>query len=158
MQASAPPTITTFELTERLFTLLRRITLDPQADHLRAVEEHDLTISQVRSLLLLACTDPEALPGGRIAERLAISPAAISRALDGLVRQGLLDRRESTDDRRVHPFAITAAGREIAEELTALKRAQLDRFVSSLEPEQRERLGAALDGLDLDLDPKEQLS
>ena len=89
---------------------------------------------------MLACSDPEPLPGGRIAERLGISPAATSRALDGLVNKGLLVRSESAEDRRVRLFAITAAGRDAAERLTALKRAQLERFVAGLEPGQREAL------------------
>lgn len=147
--ASPPSSESASALSERLFTLLRRLTLDPSgADHFRAIEEHDLTISQVRALLLLACTDPEPLPGGRIAERLGISPAAISRALDGLVRSGLLERGESDRDRRVRPFAITATGRAVAEELAALRRAQLDRFVATLDEGQRELLGAALAALD----------
>jgi len=121
--------------------------LNPEADHLRAVDELELTLTQVRALHMLACTDPEALPGGQVAERLGISAAATSRALDGLVTKGFLVRAESAADRRVRPFAITAAGRDAAERLTALKRAQLERFVAELEPDQREALSRALDDL-----------
>lgn len=137
-------------ISEGLFTLLRRLTLDPEADHFRAIEEHDLTVSQVRALLVLACSDPDPLPGGQIAERLGISPAAISRALDGLVRGGFLVRTESPADRRVRLLAITDSGRAVAEELSALRRAQLERFVAALDDDQREALGAALASIDPD--------
>jgi DNA-binding MarR family transcriptional regulator len=147
MQASGSGTISTTRLGEQLFELLRRVTTDPEGDHLRAIEEHDLTLSQVRALLTLNCAE-EPLPGGRIAERLGISPAAISRALDGLVRQGLVERCEPTVDRRVRPLAITPAGREVADQVTALKRAQLERFVASLGERQKQLLEAAIDSLD----------
>ena len=145
MQVSSPTTRT--RLGEQLFELFRQLTLDPEADHLRAVDELDLTLSQVRAIHMLACSDPEPLSGGQIAERLGISPAATSRALDGLVNKGILVRTESAEDRRVRLFAITADGRAAAERLAALKRAQLERFVAGLEPGQREALSAALDDL-----------
>ena len=145
MQVSSPTTRT--RLGEQLFDLFRRLTLDPEADHLRAVDELELTLSQVRAIHMLECSDPEPLSGGRVAERLGISPAATSRALDGLVNKGFLVRTESDEDRRVRLFAITAAGRAAAERLAALKRAQLERFVAGLEPGQREALSAALDEL-----------
>jgi DNA-binding MarR family transcriptional regulator len=149
VQASGQGTVSSTRLGEQLFELLRRVTTDPEGDHLRAIEEHDLTLSQVRALITLNCA-AEPLPGGRIAERLGISPAAISRALDGLVRQGLVERCEPSEDRRVRPLAITPAGREVAEEVTALKRAQLERFVASLDERQRELLETAIDSLDDD--------
>lgn len=148
MQASATTTPTS-RLGDQLFALLRRLTLDPESDHLRPVEEHDLTVSQVRALLVLACHEPEPLPGVRIAERLGISAAAISRALDGLVRKGFVTRSESESDRRVRLLRLTDAGRATAEELSALRRAQLDRFVATLDAEQREHLATAFDSLDL---------
>jgi len=143
VQVSSPTTRT--RLGEQLFELFRQLTLDPEADHLRAVDELDLTLSQVRAIHTLACSDPEPLSGGRIAERLGISPAATSRALDGLVNKGILVRTESAEDRRVRLCAITPDGRAAAERLAALKRAQLERFVAGLEPGQREALSAALD-------------
>jgi DNA-binding MarR family transcriptional regulator len=141
MQAS-PATET--RLGEQLFALLRRLMLNPEADHLRAVDELELTVTQVRAIHMLACSDPEPLPGGQVAERLGISPAATSRALDGLVNKGFLARTESAADRRVRLFAITDGGRDAAERLTALKRAQLEQFVAGLEPAQRETLSRAL--------------
>ncbi|KAB2861671.1 MAG: MarR family transcriptional regulator, partial [Bauldia sp.] len=106
-------------------------------------------LSQVRAIHVLVCCDPEPPPGGRVAERLGISPAATSRALDALVTKGFVARTESPEDRRVRLFAITAAGRAAAARLTALKRAQLERFVAGLEPAQRQTLSRSLDELDL---------
>ena len=84
--------------------------------------------------MVLACSDPEPLAGGEIAERIGVSPAAVSRALDGLVQKGFAERRESTDDRRVRLVTITGPGRDLAEDLITLRRAQIDRFLDSLDP------------------------
>ncbi len=100
MQAS--PSLIPTTLSGQLFVLVKQLMLDPEADHLRAIEENDLTVSQVRALMLLAGSD-EPVPGARIAERLGFSPAAVSRALDGLVRDGFVVRSESAEDRRVRP-------------------------------------------------------
>jgi DNA-binding MarR family transcriptional regulator len=153
VQASGTRTISPAHLADGLYGLLRELTLGSDGDQLRAIEDHDLTVSQVRSLLVLA-SDPEPLPGGRIAERLGISPAAISRALDGLVRQGLVERREHGEDRRVRPLAITPAGREVAEQMAALKRAQLQRFAESLDERQLTLWEAALESLEDDAEDR----
>lgn len=147
--ADAPVVLEPTELVDGLAVLLKRLLLDPKPDEFRAIEELDLTVSQVRALKLIACSDPEPLSGGRIAEQLGVSPAAISRALDGLVRRGLLARTESPEDRRVRPFAITGPGRSTAGELSALRRGQLEHFVRQLDSRQRDRLGDALEALNL---------
>ena len=107
-------------------------------------ERHPAITDRQREVIVLiaaGCSNDE------VGERLGISPAATSRALDGLVNKGILVRTESAEDRRVRLFAITADGRAAAERLAALKRAQLERFVAGLEPGQREALSAALDDL-----------
>ncbi len=121
--------------------------LTPEDDHFKAIEENDLTVSQVRALVMLACDDPEPIAGGQIADRIGASPAAVSRALDGLVQKGFVTRRESTTDRRVRLFATTAPGRELADDLVALRRAQIDRFLNTLDLAERERVHDALEPL-----------
>lgn len=149
MQPSAQAYAPAAERTsERLFRLLRSIVLSPGTDHFSLVEENDLTVSQVRATMTLACADPEPLSAARLAERLGISAPAMSRTLDGLVQKGFVKRTESNADRRVRPLNITAAGRELAEGLTALRRAQIDRFLEGLASEQTALLSAALEAID----------
>jgi DNA-binding MarR family transcriptional regulator len=133
---------------ERLFRLLRSIILSPEIDHFSLIDENDLTVSQVRATMTLACADPEPLSGARLAERLGISAPAMSRTLDGLVQKGFVERTESSADRRVRLLNITAAGRDLAEGLTALRHAQIDRFLDGLTGEQTDRLADALESLD----------
>ena len=144
MQASVSPTAAPPAVGDLVHGLLRAILLTPEDDRFRVIEENDLTVTQVRATVMLACSDPEPLAGGRIAERIGASPAAVSRALEGLVRKGFVTRHESEEDRRVRPFSITDPGRELAGDLVALRRAQIDRFLDTLDAAHRDRLRDAL--------------
>lgn len=148
VQASSPaPTEAPADpagLAGRLGDLLRALFLDPDADHLDAIEKRELSLTQVRALYLLATEPDEAIAAGVLAERLGLSPAAISRSLDTLVRRRLVSRRQCRKDRRIRLVRITSAGQELVDELVALRNAGLERFVGRLDSEQRDRLSAAL--------------
>jgi DNA-binding MarR family transcriptional regulator len=126
-----------------VYALMRTVQMSPEDDRFKAIEEHDLSVTQLRATATLSCAG-EPLSGGAIAERVGATPGAVSRALDDLVQKSLVTRRESEDDRRVRLFSVTALGGELAAELFALKRAQVDRFVESLDEADRERLETAL--------------
>jgi DNA-binding MarR family transcriptional regulator len=134
----------TSSVADLVYALLREVMLTPDADRFGVIEENDLTVSQVRAIVMLACSDPEPIAGGRIAERIGASPAAVSRALDGLVQRGFITRRECEQDRRVRLFSITEPGRRLADDLVALRHAQIERYLETLEPADRERIGDAL--------------
>jgi DNA-binding MarR family transcriptional regulator len=117
--------------------------MSPEDDRFKAIEEHPHCVTQLRATATLSCAG-EPLSCGANAERVGATPGADSRALDDLVQKSLVTRRESEDDRRVRLFSVTALGGELAAELFALKRAQVDRFVESLDEADRERLETAL--------------
>ncbi len=48
--------------------------------------------------------------GSELAHSLEITPPTVSAAVDGLVRRGLVERSEATEDRRSIPLRITPAG------------------------------------------------
>ncbi len=123
--------------------LQRRLLLDPRADHLGAIEERNLSLAHVRALYLLAGLE-EPLSAGALAERLGLSPAAMSRTLDTLVRRRLATRRESSADRRVRLVEIADKGRALVGELFALRAAGFERFASTLVPDLRRRLAEVL--------------
>jgi len=131
---------------DQLGALLRRLFLDPRADHLGAIEDKRLCLSQVRALFILAGRQTP-ITAGELAGRVGLSPAAMSRSLEALVKRRLVTRRESSSDRRVRLVEIAARGEAIVEELIALRRAGLERFVADLEPEPRAQLSAALDAI-----------
>jgi DNA-binding MarR family transcriptional regulator len=143
MQASPATTSRPATLGDLVYALMRAVQMSPEDDRFKAIEEHDLSVTQLRATATLACAG-EPLSGGAIAERVGTTPGAVSRALDALVGMVLVRRRESEAHRRVRLFWVTAAGGEPAARLFALKRAQADRFVERLDAGDRGRLEAAL--------------
>ncbi len=57
------------------------------------------------------------LPPHELAERAGVTRATISGLLDGLQREGLLQRMHDADDGRRLQIVLTARGRRLAEEL-----------------------------------------
>ena len=135
-QRSAPTA--TQHAAELLYALTRRVTLTTTAERIRKLEESELSMTQVKALLLLV--EGGRHTGGQIAERLGISPAAASRAIDSMIQKGLATRSECADDRRVRLLEATAAGVELASSIADLRKAQIEQFLETLEP-------VVLDGL-----------
>lgn len=122
-------------------TVLVNKSASAEAFHLAA--ERDLSISQMRLIFHLDGAErPPALH--ELAELIGLSVAATGRAVDGLVRAGLVTRTEDPDDRRVKLLANTPAGHELLERFTASKRAGATRLVEALTDDERERLSATL--------------
>jgi DNA-binding MarR family transcriptional regulator len=156
VQTSLPrngPSAAPEAVAERLGELLRALLLDPRADHLGAIEEHGLSVTQVRALLLLSAEPPDELTPGAIAERLGLSPAAISRALDALVRRDLVVRRECREDRRVRRVSLTAAGRRLIDEVMSLRDRGIARHLERVPEPARAQLAAALAAIGPSLAP-----
>lgn len=62
------------------------------------------------------------LPGikqAQLAERMGIAGPTLVRILDGLERQGMIERRDSPDDRRVKEIHLTAQARPVVEQISA---------------------------------------
>lgn len=83
---------------------------------LRARDQHrpdGLTIAQIRALMALHDTDE--LPAGQLAKRADLNPASMTAMLDHLERDGVIERRRSTEDRRMCFVSLTAEGRALVE-------------------------------------------
>ena len=105
------------------------------------LDELDLSMSHVKALGVLADSGCE-LSVKEVSEELGLSFPGGSRTVDALMRRGYLERREDEQDRRMKRIGITDAGRIIEARLEGL-----EQFTSSLTPEQRTRLMAALSDL-----------
>jgi DNA-binding MarR family transcriptional regulator len=136
----------TRELARQLAGLFRYLTLAGGGDFLREVSELDLSLTQLKALSLLD-ERPAALSLKDVSEQLGLSVPTTSRAVDGLVRRRLVDRDEDALDRRVRRVGLTAAGRRVVENLTAIRMAGLNRLVESFSNEERKKLAAALEAI-----------
>jgi DNA-binding MarR family transcriptional regulator len=137
------------EIAAQLGAVVNHVFLFDQGEMLRTMEESGLTPTQCKALLALAGPGENAEPRQitEIAERLGVSPPAMSRAVDGMFRKRLLTRVEDEQDRRVRRIAITPKGERLVAKLVSIRLASLEAFVSTLTAVQRRKLDAALDAL-----------
>jgi DNA-binding MarR family transcriptional regulator len=112
------------------------------AEGLSALADADLSWSQVRVTMLLACS--EQLPIRSVSERLGISVHSAGRTIDQLVELGIVDRRESQTDRRVKLVSLTPRGAEIIDQQLALRRRALQVFLDRLPDDRVTALAEAL--------------
>jgi MarR family transcriptional regulator, organic hydroperoxide resistance regulator len=104
-----------------------------------------LTLSQYH--LIAALESSPSLPVGRLAEAAGVSSPTATRMLDGLERDGLIERSPSEQDRRSVSVSLTEAGREaqraerrrlerkrraLAEQLTPAERRQANALLRRL--------------------------
>jgi DNA-binding MarR family transcriptional regulator len=107
------------------------------------LDELDLSMSHVKALQVLADCGCE-LSVKEVSEELGLSLPGASRAVDALLRRGYVERREDEQDRRMKRIGITDGGRDVAHRIVGARLEGLEQFASSLTPEQRTRLMAAL--------------
>ncbi|MGZ4267711.1 MAG: MarR family winged helix-turn-helix transcriptional regulator [Solirubrobacteraceae bacterium] len=110
------------------------------------MEELDLNFTCFKALHTLLEDDRE-ISVKQVAERLGMSLPGASRTVDAMLRQGLLERREDPDDRRMKRVRVTDHGRDVARRIETARLAGAEQYLAALTPEQRERLSAALSDL-----------
>jgi DNA-binding MarR family transcriptional regulator len=73
---------------------------------------------------LCAIGDAGSVPQAELGARLGLEKSWVSRAVDSLEREGLVERRKCCDDARMYDVAFTEAGRARYESLNAALNAQ----------------------------------
>lgn len=131
------------QLAQELLGVAAYVMKSGQADALRAAAGLDLSLSQLRALHILDADERE-LALHELAEAIGLSAAAAGRAVDGLVREGLVARREDPADRRVKRMSATQSGRDVVLRLIAARQEVVGRLVASLSEDERAALSAAL--------------
>jgi DNA-binding MarR family transcriptional regulator len=74
-------------------------------------EEHDLSVTDYEALLLLSRADDGMLRRVDLADGLGLSASGVTRMLDGLERQGLVEKATCASDARVTYAVLTEPGR-----------------------------------------------
>src|SRR3954453_9969246 len=86
----------------------------------QAFDEFDISFSQSKIVMSFLGPD-ERRSIKTIADEMGLSLPAASRAIDGLLKRGLVTRTEAEHDRRVKQIALTPAGREVTQRLFQLR-------------------------------------
>src|SRR5580765_3066627 len=107
------------------------------------LQPHGLTLGDYEVLAFLSDSDDHRLRMTELAGRLRLSPSGLTRRIDGLVRQGYVERVSCPSDRRVAYASLTDAGYERLKEVAPLHVASVRRhFLDGLDPEQMEVVAA----------------
>jgi DNA-binding MarR family transcriptional regulator len=72
-------------------------------------------------IVLFRLRDQEGLSQVDLADVLELQPISLVRLLDRLVEHGLVQRRSDPRDRRANRLFLTAAGRQLADDLDSLR-------------------------------------
>jgi DNA-binding MarR family transcriptional regulator len=140
-------------LRERAFRLFGRAVVRSDPDRLEAWGERGLTLTQLRVLFLLR--EENGASAGVLAERLSVTPSTVTRIVDRLVRQELVQRETDDGDRRLVRHHLSAKGARTVEELERRGRARMSEVMDRLSVPQLERLVLALDDLTAALEAQE---
>jgi len=124
---------------------LRPVLLRLSRELRRETEQFGVTSRQV-TLLWLIRTRP-GLSLRELAAEERISPPALSGHVDRLEKLGLLERVRSTADRRRVGLVLTPAGRRLLRRVRERRTAWLGERLATLEPDELESVGRALEPL-----------
>jgi DNA-binding MarR family transcriptional regulator len=105
--------------------------------------DENVTVPQWRVLVMLDTKGPLNLAAA--AADLGVNPSNASRICDRLIRAGLVDRRESPDDRRNITLSLNAAGRRLVNKVVRRRRNAITRVLSGMESTDQELLAKAFD-------------
>lgn len=131
------------ELFDLLEEFLRRVFTLVEGDSVGRLLDLDVSFPQARTIFVLAHV-AEPMPIGEVARRLGLSQAAAGRNVDQLVQLGIVERRESPEDRRVKLVGLSSRGLDLADQHLAHKRQALRTVTERLSTEECTRLSAAL--------------
>src|SRR5215510_8107858 len=94
----------------------------------RLMADHGLTINDYECLLLLARAEDRRLRRVDLAERLILTASGVTRLLDGLEKEGWVDRAACATDRRVTYAVLTDEGYSKLQEASKTRVADLRTF------------------------------
>ena len=114
-------------------------------EELREVTDDRVTTSQLKVLKLVARTNARRI--GDVADFLAVSNAAASKAVDRLVKRGLIRRTEAAADRRAVELSLTVEGRSLLAQYEAATSRVLKDLFGNLDQEKLKGTAEFLDHL-----------
>lgn len=114
-------------------------------EELKEITDSRVTPSQLKVLKLVARTNARRI--GDVADFLAVSNAAASKAVDRLVKRGLLRRAEAESDRRAVELSLTPEGRTLLAQYEAATNQVLKEVFGGLPQEELRETAEFLDRL-----------
>lgn len=97
-------------------------------------------ISRAQWVVLIRLERQEGLKQSELAEILDLQPISLTRLLDRLADNGLIERRADPNDRRANRLYLMPAARPLIEQLAALGSGMMDDVLAGLDGKTNERL------------------
>jgi DNA-binding MarR family transcriptional regulator len=117
----------------------------------------DQGASLARTKLLLFLDKRGAARAADIAEFFDNAPRTVTEAIDGLERDGLVQRTPDARDRRVKQVSITEEGRRVIGETEPLRQELIESIFGVLSDDERKSLGAMMGRMIKALDVQDAL-
>ena len=112
------------------------------------IEQEGLSLAQFQLVFPFAeLGQGDCLSVGALAEAAGIAPPTATRTLDGLERQGIVERRQSSEDRRSVTIHLTARGRRLLKRKSDFVAKKRNAVYESLAAADRERAPSLLRAL-----------
>lgn len=92
--------------------------------------EGDVTLAQYRAMVVLASRGPQRSVD--LASALGVTPSTAGRMCDRLEAKDLVHRDRVSEDRRALRLSLTAAGRQLVDEVTRRRRAEIESIMRNL--------------------------
>jgi DNA-binding MarR family transcriptional regulator len=141
LSTTSPSSPTEFQaVTDALLTASRAL-VAVAARSLASIDA-DVTLPQYRALVVLASRGPRLV--GQLADDLAVHASTATRLCDRLVAKKLVRRAVTRDNRRETAITLTAAGRQIVDAVTAIRRSEIERIVGRIPAPLRDSTVVAL--------------
>lgn len=97
-------------------------------------------ISRAQWVVLVRLDRCEGLKQSELAEILDLQPISLTRLLDKLAENGLIERRPDPNDRRANRLYLTPAARPVLEKLAELGQEVMGEVLEGIDKPARERL------------------
>jgi len=104
--------------------------------------ESDYSLTEAR--IIYEVNEQEGITARAIKEKLQIDEGYMSRMVAKLVKQGILKKNQSKEDKRIFGLALTAKGRQIAADINRQSDEQAKSLVKHLDPKEREQLAGLI--------------
>ena len=112
------------------------------ADIQAALAETDVSVLKMRALAVLTVASPVTV--NDLAKYTITEQSTMSRAVDGLVRSGLVSRHARSDDLRSRDLAITERGNKFFQKVWPIMFRNQERMLAGIEPKERRILVSIL--------------
>jgi DNA-binding MarR family transcriptional regulator len=120
------------ELVERIERSEERIMIRMIQDRSVGLFNVDLSVQQLRALMVVAAADGATAPA--LASALGVGATTVTGIVDRLERRGLTERRPDPADRRVRRIVLTDEGRRLLTDFNESSRARRRAIFAKLSP------------------------